>query len=156
MKKILLCVLSMIICFSLVGCTQEKKEEIGLDDLLNIFENNEESDSSKDSSSDKNTEEEIKLYSDDSKLVFNFYDIYNLVYYFEKDKITGLEYYYNYSTEELATYAKASLEQEKDEEVKSIVQKGKYIIVTFKESAYKDMTVDEVKQTYSYLDQVLK
>ena len=158
-KKILFCLIAVIMCFTLVGCGKEEQKQSGvLDDIIESFSNSE-SDNNNDSKNKENdktnaTIDEIKLYSDNTKMVFNFYDQYNIVYYYSGEEITGLELYYDYKTEDMAKLSKATLEQSQDPEVKSIVQKGQYVIITYNEEAYKDMTVEEVKQTYSYLEQV--
>ena len=157
-RKILFSILAIIMCLTLVGCGKEEKQNNTLDDIIEKFTNSEKDDKDNSSKNNDNKEstslDEIKLYSDDTKMVFNFYDQYNIVYHYKGDTITGLELYYDYGTEELAKISKSAIEQTQDYEIKSVVQKGRYVIVTYNEEAYQDMTVEEVKQTYSYLEQV--
>ena len=156
-RKILFSVLAIIMCLTIVGCGKEEKQNNILGDIIENFtnsENNDKDDSSKNNDDKDTSLDEIKLYSDDTKMVFNFYDQYNIVYHYKGDTITGLELYYDYGTEELAKISKSAIEQTQDYEIKSVVQKGRYVIVTYNEEAYQDMTVEEVKQTYSYLEQV--
>lgn len=148
MKKILITLSAFIICFALVGCGSQ----INLDDIIGG-----ESGETGDNGDDQGTKvDEIKLFSDDTKLVFNFQDVYTIVYYYSGETITGLEYYYNYGDASTASYAKMTLtnQYKEGDNIESITQNGKYLIVKFKPDAYKDTTASEVKQTYSYLNQV--
>lgn len=146
-KKILLGLLAVVMCFTLTGCGEEEPQDIN--DLLN-------GGGSSEKGNNDNADDEINLYSDNTKMVFDFSGIYKIVYYYKGEKITGLEYYYNYESKEVAKLAVTSLKTQYTEEdnIDSITQKGGYVIIKFKEEEYKDTTVQEVKDTYSFLEQV--
>jgi len=166
-KKIFGSLSILLISFSLVGCggEEEKQDENKLlNDMLeglineeiNINDNyndNEINESDIDNIIDS-TIDNIELYSDSEKLIYNFNNLYHLIYYYEGNKITGLQYRYDYGSAELAALSKSILETDNDPSIKSVVQDGRYIIVTYNEEEYKDMTVEEVKETYSYLEQI--
>jgi hypothetical protein len=145
-NKFLIILIAFFVFFSLVGCDKEAVLEKGDDTNTNTNDTNEES------------ETDLKLYSDDSKIVFNFNDLYYITYYHNGETITGLEYVYDYGSYETAkmyvdSYAiNDSYKQENN--VKSIKQNGQYLIITFNESEYEDQTLESIKQTYSYLEQV--
>lgn len=145
MKKALGILISIFMIFALVGCGNDEKN------IGDIIENQ-----NNDNKNNEDSEENIKLYSDDTKLVFNFNGVYQIVYYYSDDKITGLEYYYNYGDSATAKYAVTTLKSayEQETNIKSVEQKGSYVIVKFTEKEYKDDTVEEIKQTYSYLEQI--
>lgn len=145
-KKLLVGLFTIIICFALMGCgKQEVLNNGGETKVENEPQNN-------------NSEEILNLYSDDNKIVFNYTDVYYIIYYHEGEKITGLEYVYQYDNAETAKIAKTMLDStyEEEDNVKDVVIKGKYIIITFTEEAYKDETLESVKTTYSYLEQIYK
>lgn len=143
-KKLLVGLLAIFMCFTLTGCGEENTNNGG-----NINQGGNEQQGS--------NQNDVQLYSDDTKLVFNYNDSYSMVYYFSGEKITGLEFYYNYENIETAAYAKSMLESEytDDDDVQSVTQNGKYLVVKFKPSAYEDMTTTTVKQLYSAYEQVL-
>lgn len=143
-KKLLVGLFTIIICFALVGC--------GKEEVLN----NEGGTTGENELQNNNSEENINLYSDDNKIVFNYMDVYYITYYHEGEQITGLEYVYKYDNSETAKIAKTMLDSTyaEDSNVKDLVVKGKYIIITFNEEAYKDETLEDVKTTYSYLEQI--
>lgn len=135
MKKIWKVLFTIIACFILAGCGEAKPEDEPI--------NNSETDN-------------IKLYSDDKKIVYDYSGVYKLVFYYEENEITGYELYYEYETVDLAKYAKDALETQYNNSVESVLQKGRYIIVTYSEDTYKDLTVDMVKTSYSHLKEVTK
>lgn len=97
------------------------------------------------------------LYSDSNKYVVNYNDEYKMVFYHDKDKITNVEYYYEFET-------KSTAENEGISIVKSIVNddkaqisvKNKYVVVKLDPSNYKDLTLENVKSVYSNLQEVKK
>ena len=72
------------------------------------------------------------------------------VYYYKDDSITGIKYYYEFKDEASAKkfYDKLMAALESDEEDSEDVTyelKGKYVIATAGESAYKDLSASDVK-----------
>ena len=100
---------------------------------------------------------DMKLYSDDTKIVFDT-TAYKLVFYYSGNDITGYEMYYDFGSIEMATYGKKSIENNlgEDSDVLDIKQNGQYIIVKFAESEYEDLTVEGVRAAYSTLQEVKK
>lgn len=107
--------------------------------------------------SSNNSDTGFKLYSTDNRAVFNFQDVYYMVFDFEGEKVLKEYYYYQFKDEATAketyVYMKATLEQEEDN-VKDVKQEGRYIILEFTEEEFKDLTKTEVMETYQYLKQV--
>ena len=144
-KKLFIILLVGLLFITLTGCG--KNEEIP---------NADNGESVKPGARDGETEnDEIKLYSDDTKLVFDA-TAYKMVFYYSGEKITGLEYYVDYQDSATAAYALASVKTQYNEEdnIDSITQNGRYILVKFTEEEYKDLSVEEVKSTFSYFKQI--
>ena len=99
-----------------------------------------------------------ELYSTDDKIVYNYNDEYKVVIHHEDGKITGVEHYYDYKTTEAATTAAEQLKLDyKDvENFDQVIQKDQYVKVLFKEDTYKDMTLDQFKENYKDLEEVLE
>lgn len=147
-KKVMMCILAILLSFIIVGCVNN-----------GAIDNDESNDNNENINENTNVEETIdnfNLYSDDTKIVFNYMGVYQIVYYHTGDTITGLEWYYNYENSETASYMVAGIKAsiDEDDNVESVKQKGKYVIVKFKEEEYKDMSLEQVKQSYSYLEEV--
>lgn len=147
-KKVMMCILAILLSFIIVGCGNN-----------GAIDNDESNDNNENINENTNVEETIdnfNLYSDDTKIVFNYMGVYQIVYYHTGDTITGLEWYYNYENSETASYMVAGIKAsiDEDDNVESVKQKGKYVIVKFKEEEYKDMSLEQVKQSYSYLEEV--
>lgn len=137
MKKILSIITIFVLSFLLVGCGCENKED-------KKEENNEQN----------QIEETLKsFYTDDNKLVYNNGDVYKIVFYYEDDKITGLEHYYEYKDEK---EAKEKYEEDKETlknntSIKDIILSGKYVVYVLSGDQYEGKTVQEVKDSYTYL-----
>lgn len=147
-KKVMMCILAILLSFIIVGCVNN-----------GAIDNDESNDNNENINENTNVEETIDnfdLYSDDTKIVFNYMGVYQIVYYHTGDTITGLEWYYNYENSETVSYMVAGIKAsiDEDDNVESVKQKGKYVIVKFKEEEYKDMSLEQVKQSYSYLEEV--
>jgi hypothetical protein len=99
-----------------------------------------------------------ELYSTDDKIVYNYNDEYKVVIHHEDGKITGVEHYYDYKTTEAATTAveQLKLEYKDNENFDQVIQKDQYVKVLFKEDTYKDMTLDQFKENYKDLEEVLE
>lgn len=142
-KKIILNgILILVLVFGVVGCGSQSpsSNEKNTSQGENIINN-----------------EEIKLYSDDTKLVFNL-SAYTAVYYFEGDVVTGLEYYFEYPDSATAAAAVSSIKAgyTAEDNIEKVIQKGNYVIVKFKNAEYQDLKVSEIKETYKYLDEFYK
>lgn len=150
---LLICIVSLLV----TGCGEKNND---IDDIIDkVQNNNKENDDKKNSEDSKNTSNEyddLKLYSDDTKIVFNMENVYYIVYYHNGNDITGLEYIYDYPDAATARYTETVLKAsyQDDSSVEKIEVKGKQLRVKFKESAYDGETLESVKQAYSYLKEV--
>lgn len=145
MKKRLLVVFLIIVCFTLVGCGTDKK----------LVENNDKNDSKTEKKSDvsnNSSNDEIELYSDSTKIVFKK-DNSKMVYYYSGEKVTKYEVYLDYGN---AATAKIMLEQleDNDDTIKKKYIKGKYLVIEYAESEYEDLTVSDIRTAYSYLEEL--
>lgn len=151
MKKSYLVILFIaLMSFVFVGCGNEK--EINLNN--NTINNNKIDVEDNDNDDDTNTN--IKLYSDNTKIVYDFSGVYSMVFYHDGTNITGQEYYFNYNTKTMAAAAVASIKStyEDGDNIESVKQDGKYVIVRFTAAEYQDLTLEEVKTTYTYLKEI--
>ena len=97
-----------------------------------------------------------KLVSDDTKIVYNCNDEYKIIIHKDGDKITGIEHYFDFGTEESAKNAISTLEQQYKSEANfdKIIQNDRYIKVIFNENEYKSLTISDIKLKYSTLTQI--
>lgn len=129
-KIILLLTLCLTITF-LVGCSCEKKEKNGGNDLMPVKD----------------------LYTSDSKLVYDNAGIFKLVFEFKNDEVTSCEHYYEYESEE---DAKKHYEEDKENlkdnaTIKNITLNGKYVIYTISDTEWAGLKREDVEKKYSYL-----
>lgn len=135
MKKILLVLFYVIICFSLTGCGEE------------IVDNGDDISKQKeviDNNGDEQDQDNYEFISTDNKLVFvdksgNNYS----VFYFDNENITKLETVVVYPTEELAQLAYQSAKNENPDEV--ITKSGKNIIIVQDASEYNGFTKSQLE-----------
>lgn len=142
MKNILKISICVCLCLILMGCGCSKKED-------NQKKNNE----------TKIEKISDKLYTDDTKLVFNNNNMYKLVFYYnDLNQITGYEHYYEYATEKDAenNYKTALEELSGNILISKIERKNNYVIYTMANSEYEGKSVDDIKESYSFLIPVYK
>ena len=96
-----------------------------------------------------------ELYSDDEKIVYQKDDDYKIVVHYAGDEILTLEYYFKYKNEEEAKEAIKALKT-KFEGVEDVVRDGKYAKVIFDKDVYKGLTLDELKDMYKDLKELVK
>ncbi len=99
-----------------------------------------------------------ELYSDETKIVYNNEDEYKIVIHKDGDKITGIEHYYSFETEEEATLAISELTNKynANEDFEQIIQNDRYIKVLFKKESYETLTLTDIKEQYSNLEEIIK
>ena len=142
------------LCLALTGCGEEKEIVTQNDeDLTYVIEDT--SFTNEVNDVDQNSSDIIELYSDDSKLVYRSTDNTDLVFYHEGEKITGYETYITYEDSAAATLALNLLDKE-DESIKNAYTRGKYLIVEYDESVYKDLTASAVRFAYGALRELKK
>ena len=149
MKKILLTLLALFLSFSLTACgsDEEKEENKGGEKTSEV-----ETDEGENNNSVEDVAEKIKLYSDDTKMVFKNGNT-QLVYYYSGDKITAYHAYIDYETAALANLALSTIE-ENDTAIAKAYTNGRYLVVEYAESEYENTTVKEIRALYSYLEQI--
>lgn len=155
-KKILYGVIAGIIVIVLVVTIsvfvgKEKKDDNNNTDLTNV-DNSQEDVENVDTSEGVEVSDvtDLEFYSDDKQIVFMQADNVYWVFGYENNKITS---YTIYIKCEDATHAVAAAlaYDNTDEDVKNVTTEGKYVKVETNASAYEDMTVEELKFSFSYL-----
>lgn len=149
-KKLLLGLLIIMSLFLVTGCGKDEGEPV---------ENNETNEVEKDATGSSDTLNDVELYSDDTKYVFQYQNITHIFYY-DGDEITGHHTYINYNDHASAEaaysmYNLAELE-DMDAEADRVYVSGKYLVFELNESEYENMTVSDVKTAYSYMTELKK
>lgn len=94
-----------------------------------------------------------ELYSDDSKVVLEYTEdktSHKVIIHIEKDKIIGIDHYYDYQTSKKAELAKSLILQEYigNQHIEQLIQKDRYIKISFKEEMFSNLTITELKEQY--------
>lgn len=99
-----------------------------------------------------------EIYSDDKKIVYNCDDKYKIIIYKDGDRITGIEHYYDFGTKDAASSVIGELKNDyfKQEHFDKLIQSDRYIKVTFDENMFKDLTLYNIKERYSTLQEVVR
>ncbi len=147
MKKILLSVLVVLLLVVFVGCGKDNGNDAGDN---NGGTNNGEVNNN---SSSNSSNDEIKLYSDNTKMVFQVGNS-KLVYYYSGEKITAYHAYVDYENAATANYALTLINLDEDSNIKKAYTQGRYVVIEYAESEYEDTTTSEIRALYSYLEQV--
>ena len=106
----------------------------------------------------------LGLSSTENRAVFNFGNVYYVIYDFEGEKISNFSYCYMYEDEAAGQMAydyfadalknPEEIQDETMKDIKEVKREGKYIIVSMKESTYSEFTKQEIMDAYSYLEQI--
>ena len=152
MKKKFFVLLITILClFIISGCGKDK-------DIDNNNDNNNDDNNGSEvenTSSSSTTEDDFKLYTDDTKLVYEEGNT-KYIFYFSGDTITAYHTYVDYSDPTTANYAYQVFKNDGVETANKFYVKGKYVVFEWNESEYKDLTASQVKLAYSYMKEVRK
>jgi len=99
-----------------------------------------------------------EVYSDETKIVYDYNNEYRIIVHKDGDEIIGIEHYYKFGSETEATNALNSLKLEYNDNInmENIVQKGQYVKVIFKEEMYENLTIPEIRKQYSQLSEIVK
>ena len=135
-KKLFVFLMVVMVVFTLTAC--EKGTE--------------ETNTGKESGSSENAND-LQLYSDNTKVVFENGPS-KLVFYYKGNAITAYHLYIDYGNVETAEYALSVLE--KNDTIDKAYTKGKHLVIEYAESEYKDFTLDDIKSVYSTLKEVVK
>lgn len=152
-KKLSLIILSIAFCIILTGCGDKNKDP-NIDDIINGSEK--QNDEKNNTENESTSGEEVKLYSDDTKIVFNVGDVYHVVFNHDGENIIGMEYVYSYPDADSAKYAETMLKvtYEEGNGVKSVSRTGKQIKIVFDENTYHGLTVEQVRTDYSMYEEM--
>jgi len=145
-RKVILTMLVLVLFFAITGCGKNK----GLADAAD-----KNSVEQADTSGDNSSYDDIELYSDSTKYVFELSNT-KYVFYYSGDTITAYHTYVDYNDAATAKTAYQLLKLEDYPEVNKYYVKGKYIVFEWNKSQYEDMTVSELKTAYSYMKELKK
>ena len=141
-RKIFICLLVFTLCFMMVGCGKTVEE---IDDTNDVQDN--------DVTTETLEEDDVKLYSDNTKYVFEYANT-KYVFYYSGDKITAYQTYVNYESASTARAVRTALKKEDYPGLKNVSIKGKYLIFDWDESTYEDMSASDLKTVYSYMKEL--
>ena len=139
MKKIISILLITMFCFIVVGCGKLESDDEELDTKVD--------------NSVETGDEELKLYSDNTKYVFEYTNT-KYVFYYSGDKITAYHTYVDYQNAAQAKAVYSALKLEDYEELDKVSQKGRYLVFEWNESTYEDLSASELKTVYSYMKEL--
>ena len=96
------------------------------------------------------------LKSDDTKKVYLENSTYHVYYYNKEGKITGYEQYVKYDYGVTASYIYGDIVEEykKDENVEEIKPVENYIKIKYKESKFKDLTLDDLSDLVETYEEI--
>ena len=98
-----------------------------------------------------------EVYSNDNMIVYNYNDEYKIVIHTDGDKIIGIEHYYDFGNASNADHALDGLMNQygSNENLENIVQSDRYVKVIFETDMYENMTIDEIRDKYSNLSEII-
>ena len=152
-KKILLSIIAFLMLFMVYGCGNDNGEENNNENGNNSEVENNNGNGTSDNGSSTSVSDEIKLYSDSNKMVFQV-GTSQLVYYYSGDKITAYHAYVDYGDAVTANYALSVAKAEEDSNIKKAYTKGRYLVIEYNENEYENTTASEIKTAYAYFEQI--
>ena len=151
MKRKIFAIVFIVLCLvSFTACKKDNNEGNG-------GNNNNGGGDNTNTNTNTNTNKEVKeddLYSGTNKIVYESGSS-KLVYYYSGEKITGYEVYIDYGDEVTSKYALDVLDKT-DNTIKNAYTSGKYLVVVYNESEYKDLKLSELKEMNSFLKEAVK
>ena len=124
-KKYLIGIMTLLLCFTLIGCTNKKEENKNPDEPTRV--------------------DESKFVTNDKTLVYKEGDAY-FVYEHEGEKITSYATYISYPNHELAQQVYDANKDQKYDTVKELYVDGNYLVYVWAESEYKNYTLTSIKE----------
>ena len=99
-----------------------------------------------------------EVYSSEDMIVYNFNDEYKIVIHTDGDKIIGIEHYYDFGNEFNADNSLNRLmnQYSSNENLENIVQNDRYVKVIFDEEMYENMSIEDIRNKYSNLTEVIR
>ena len=169
-KQLLLCLLISMLSLNITGCMvipsnveteatpKTTKTETIPDDLEKIIEQDKTSNDvtpSQNTITDqiKDISDNLELYSDDTRIVFKNGQS-TLVFGYKGNEITSYTLYIDYDNALTAKYVLSTLLAERDDSIKNAYDSGKYLVIEYNKSEFENTTLEEIKQTYSLLEQI--
>ena len=91
-------------------------------------------------------------------IVYNFNDEYKIVIHTDGDKIIGIEHYYDFGNEFNADNSLNRLmnQYSSNENLENIVKNDRYVKVIFDEEMYENMSIEDIRNKYSNLTEIVK
>lgn len=154
MKKLLLLIVAVVLCFSLVACGKKDDQDINnnLGDQSGDVQNNEENSGDEEGSLGNL---DIKVESTDDRYVLTIAGQYKMIFEFENDVVSAYYLEYEFPTEEEAIAAESNYNAEDAEEagIKSVVREGNVIRVEANLDEYEGLTRAQVEESFGALVQ---
>lgn len=176
--KLIMVLFLVMVLITFTGCKKEENNEVNIEtekkeDVINLEDNNFKIDESKFGKSDESSNSVNKLETNtmnntvenevsedalsykeyDDKIVISYGDSFDVIYHHSNGKITSQICEYILADEsEAKSFLMYLQSSDTISEVKDMNQSKNKVTVIFNESAYKDMTVDSVKESYDLLN----
>ena len=98
-----------------------------------------------------------ELYSTNDKVVFDCNNEYKVILHRNGETITGVEYYYDFGSNENAANALFNLKSMyQDSGIENIMMKDRYVKVIFNDSMFNNLSVSAFRNKYSNLNEIVK
>ena len=173
MKKLLLGIVALCLCFGLVACGEEnltnneiEKEQSSETEVVKETENNVEKETEEleesfediyNALSDEEKEkiassvDDVAMIKEGNNFIWNISDGMIAKYYTNGSEVTGYEITVVYETNEEAIAAKTEyeLDPDPDDNIESLTVDGNKLLVVYNEAEYEDMTYDELEELYN-------
>lgn len=98
-----------------------------------------------------------EIYSTDDKLVLDYNNEFKIIVHRDGDTITGIEYYYDFENSENAANSLFKLKSMyENSDVENIMIEDRYVKVIFNDSMFNNLSVNEFRNKYSNLNEIIK
>ena len=98
-----------------------------------------------------------ELYSTNDEVVFDYNNEYKVILHRNGETITGIEYYYDFGSNENAANALFNLKSMyQDSGIENIMMKDRYVKVIFNNSMFNNLSVSAFRNRYSNLNEIIK
>lgn len=142
MKKIFLSLFLVITLFMITSCGKEN-DNLDSNSGDSVLEH------------EQHVNDDIELYSDDTKYVFEMGNT-KYVFYYEGDTITAYHTYVNYGDSRTARYTYNFIKKEDYPVADKYYVQGKYLVFEWNKSEYQNLKASTLRQAYSYMKEVKK
>ena len=142
-RKLLFGLLAILFAFTLTAC--------GNDDVID--NNNSNDNDGGEIVEEKGAFDELDLYSDDTKVVFES-GLTRLVFYHDGTVITAYHAYIDYTDNESAEYALSALNKELS--IKKAYTKGRFLVIEYADEEFEGYTLEDVELAYAIYKKITK